>query len=116
MGCAGDSTFWSIMQLFPDTEKDVFELLAINLFKLLTTSSLFKKIVSKKEQTFSYLLDESEEKIDILEDISKRLNLPVRKIKLEKDISKIPKYYHDGRIKSGRKKVLKRNKFVNRQS
>lgn len=35
-------------------------------------------------------MDESEEKIDILEDISKRLNLPVRKIKLEKDISKIP--------------------------
>ena len=39
---------------------------------------------------FSYLLDESEEKINILEDISKRLNLPVRNIKLEKDISKIP--------------------------
>lgn len=46
--------------------------------------------ISDSPYVFSYLLDESEEKIDILEDISKRLNLPVRKIKLEKDISKIP--------------------------
>lgn len=46
--------------------------------------------ISDSSYVFSYLLDESEEKIDILEDISKRLNLPVRKIKLEKDISKIP--------------------------
>lgn len=46
--------------------------------------------ISDTPYVFSYLLDESEEKKDILEDISKRLNLPVRKIKLEKDISKIP--------------------------
>ena len=38
---------------------------------------------------FSYLLDESEEKINILNDVSNKLNLPVKKIKLEKDISKI---------------------------
>lgn len=46
--------------------------------------------ISDKPYLFSYLLDESEEKINILKDICNKLNLPVRKIKLENDISKIP--------------------------
>lgn len=62
---------------------------------LLLSANDYQKLIdglkiSDSPYVFSYLLDESEEKIDILEDISKRLNLPVRKIKLEKDISKIP--------------------------
>lgn len=62
---------------------------------LLLSAGDYQKIigelkVSDTSYVFSYLLDESEEKINILEDVSKRLNLPVRKIKLEKDISKIP--------------------------
>ena len=46
--------------------------------------------ISDKPYLFSYLLDESEEKINILKDICNKLNLPIRKIKLENDISKIP--------------------------
>ena len=46
--------------------------------------------ISDKPYLFSYLLDESKEKINILKDICNKLNLPVRKIKLENDISKIP--------------------------
>ena len=45
--------------------------------------------ISDTPYMFSYLLDESEEKINILNDVSNKLNLPVKKIKLEKDISKI---------------------------
>ena len=45
--------------------------------------------ISDTSYMFSYLLDESEEKINILNDVSNKLNLPVKKIKLEKDISKI---------------------------
>lgn len=62
---------------------------------LLLSAGDYQKIIGELKvcdtsYVFSYLLDESEEKINILEDVSKRLNLPVRKIKLEKDISKIP--------------------------
>lgn len=62
---------------------------------LLLSAGDYQKIigelkVSDTSYVFSYLLDESEEKINILEDVSKRLNLPVKKIKLEKNISKIP--------------------------
>lgn len=61
---------------------------------LLLSAGDYQKIIGKVKVSdtsyvFSYLLDESEEKINILNDVSNKLNLPVKKIKLEKDISKI---------------------------
>lgn len=61
---------------------------------LLTDTDYYKIIgdikISDSPYIFSYLLDENKDKLSILDTVSKKLGLPVRKIKLDKDISKIP--------------------------
>ena len=62
---------------------------------MLLTDKDYRRIIgdikiSDSPYVFSYLLDENKDKLSILDAVSKKLDLPVRKIKLEKDISKIP--------------------------
>ena len=45
--------------------------------------------VSNSHFIFSYLLDETKEKLDLLKEISKIKELPIHKIKLENDLSKV---------------------------